>query len=135
MRAAIQTEDGVYEVDLEDEVLLGFEAGTAIDVPEPPPTSLPLVVAAAASGSTVVAIVDRRPPVAVSHDAGRTWRERGGGLPRGVAIAVDVDNPDVVLYAARNRLFVSTDGGRFWRALALEFPAIEAVDVSSAASA
>ena len=127
MKARVQTDDGVYEVDLDDEVLLAFEQGTTIDAPAPPATSLPLVVAVAASGSTVVAVVDRRPPVAVSHDAGRTWRERGGGLPRGVAVAVDADDPDVVVFAARNRLFVSRDGGRFWRALALELPEIKGV--------
>jgi len=32
-----------------------------------------------------------------------------------------------VLFATRNRLFVSTDGGRFWRALEVELPDIEAV--------
>jgi len=80
-------------------------------------------------GATVVAIVDRRPPLAVSHDAGRTWRERGGGLPRGVALAIDEDDPDVVLFAARNRLFLSQDGGRFWRALTLELPEILAVEL------
>ena len=88
---------------------------------------LPRVVAAASCGSTVVAVVDRRPPLAVSHDAGRTWRESGGGLPAGAAVAIDEDNPDRILYAARNRLYVSEDGGRFWRALPPELPAIEAV--------
>jgi hypothetical protein len=42
-------------------------------------------------------------------------------------VAIDEDNPDRVVYAARNRLYVSEDGGRFWRALAPELPAIEAV--------
>jgi hypothetical protein len=32
-----------------------------------------------------------------------------------------------VLYAARNRVYLSTDGGRFWRSLAPELPDIEAV--------
>src|SRR5207237_10828495 len=91
------------------------------------PVSLPRVVAPAGSGSTVVAVVDRRPPIAVSHDAGRTWRESGGGLPKGTAIAVDDDNPDRMLYAARNRLFFSEDGGRFWRALVVELPELESV--------
>jgi hypothetical protein len=94
---------------------------------EPVKVSLPLVVATAASGSTVVAVVDRRPPLAVSHDAGRTWREAGGGLPKGTAVAVDAENPDRILYAARNRLYFSEDGGLFWRALAPELPQIEAV--------
>lgn len=93
--------------------------------------SLPRLVAAAASGSTVVAIVDRRPPLLVSGDAGATWREAGGGLPPGFAVAIDPDDPDRVLYAARNRLYVSTDGGRFWRSLEPELPDIEAVGFST----
>ena len=75
--------------------------------PERVEVSLPLVVAAARSGSTVIAIVDRRPPLAISNDAGRTWREAGGGLPPGRALAIADDNPDYVLYAARNRLHLS----------------------------
>jgi hypothetical protein len=42
-------------------------------------------------------------------------------------VAIDEANPDRMLYAARNRLFVSEDGGRFWRALVLELPEITAV--------
>jgi len=117
--------DGVFEVDLEEQEVLGLA-----DAPvEPPALELPLprVVAAAASGSTVIAVVDRRPPLAISNDAGRTWREAGGGLPAGRAIAIAEENPDVVLYAARNRLYLSEDGGRFWRSLAPELPKIEAV--------
>ena len=100
MRALVRTVDGVFEVDLEEEVVLGF-----VDVPVEPPRvdlTLPLLVSAAATGSTVVAVVDRRPPLVVSNDAGRTWRESGGGLPAGRAVAIGEDNPDVVLYAARN---------------------------------
>jgi hypothetical protein len=125
VRAAARTVDGVFVVDLETEELLDVEA----DVPEAarPAVELPRVVAAAASGSTVVAVVDRRPPLAVSYDAGRTWHEAGGGLAAGFAVAIDDDNPDRILYAARNRLYLSEDGGRFWRALAPELPAIEAV--------
>lgn len=125
MRVAARTADGVFVVDLETEELAGDE----VDVPDPPhvDAELPRVVAAAASGSTVVAVVDRSPPLAVSHDAGRTWRESGGGLPPGTAVAIDGDNPDHIVYAARNRLFVSEDGGVFWRALAPELPAIDTV--------
>jgi hypothetical protein len=90
--------------------------------------SLPLLVAAAQSGSTIVAAVDRRPPLAVSHDAGRTWREAGGGLPKGVAVAIEDENPDLVLFAARNRLYLSRDGGRFWSALPFELPEIRRVE-------
>ncbi len=125
MRALVRTVDGVFEVDLEEQEVLGLA-----DAPvEPRALELPLprVVAAAASGSTVIAVVDRRPPLAISNDAGRTWREAGGGLPAGRAIAIAQENPDVVLYAARNRLYLSEDGGRFWRSLAPELPKIEAV--------
>ncbi|HSL65906.1 MAG TPA: hypothetical protein VK874_14735, partial [Gaiellaceae bacterium] len=76
---------------------------------------------------TVVAVLDRRPPLAVSHDAGATWSESGRGLPPGRAVAVHPDDPDTILYGARNRLYLSSDGGRFWRALAVELPAIERV--------
>ena len=125
MRALVGTVDGVFEVDLEEEAVLG-----AADVHVERPmlqVELPLVLAAARAGSTVIAVVDRRPPLAVSNDAGRTWRESGGGLPAGRAVAIAEDDPDLVLYAARNRLYLSTDGGRFWRALAPELPEIEAV--------
>jgi hypothetical protein len=125
MRAAVRTSRGCWLVDLETEELQEtdgeFVPGEAV------PVSLPRVVATAAVGSTIVAIVDRRPPLAVSHDAGRTWRESGGGLPKGTAVAVDEENPDRILYAARNRLFLSEDGGRFWRALTPELPEIEAI--------
>jgi photosystem II stability/assembly factor-like uncharacterized protein len=126
VRAAVRTADGTYLVDLEAEEILG-EA----DEFYPPQLSveLPRVVAAAASGSTVVAVVDRRPPLAISNDAGSTWREAGGGLPPGFAIAIADDNPDVMLYAARNRLYLSENGGTFWRALVPELPDIEAVQL------
>ena len=121
----MRTVDGVFEVDLEEDVLLGPSLEEV--EPQDVPLSLPLVVAAAESGSTVIAVVNRRPPLAVSNDAGRTWREAGGGLPPGRAVAIADDNPDYVLYAARNRLYLSTNGGVFWRALAPELPEIEAV--------
>ena len=127
MKALVGTVDGVFEVDLEEEVVLG-----AADVHVERPTlevELPRVLAAAASGSTVIAVVDRRPPLAISNDAGRTWRESGGGLPAGRAVAIADDNPDYVLYAARNRLYLSENGGVFWRSLAPELPEIEAVEL------
>ena len=124
MNAAVRTVSGTYLVDLETEEVLG-EA----DDFEPPRVAveLPRVVAAAATGSTVVAVVDRRPPLAISNDAGSTWREAGGGLPPGFAVAIDEDNPDVMLFAARNRLYLSENGGTFWRALVPELPEIGAV--------
>jgi hypothetical protein len=129
VRALVRTVDGVFEVDLDEEEVLGLvEAWVE---PEPVSVSLPLVLAAASSGSTVIVVVDRRPPLAVSNDAGRTWRESGGGLPPGRAVAIAEDDPDYVLYAARNRLYVSTDGGRFWQALTPEFPEVEAVSLTA----
>ena len=127
MRALVGTVDGAFEVDLDEEVVLG---GADVHVERPTlSVELPLVIAAAASGSTVIAVVDRRPPLAVSNDAGRTWRESGGGLPAGRAVAIAEDDPDYVVYAARNRLYLSADGGLFWRALAPELPEIEAVEL------
>ena len=126
MTLAAATADGVYLVDLDNEEVVGFEADEPLRI-EAVDVQLPLVVGAAAVGSTVVAVVERRPPLVVSYDAGRTWHETGSGLPPGRAVAIAPDDPDVVVYAARNRLFVSNDGGRFWRALAPELPEIEAV--------
>lgn len=129
MRALVRTVDGVFEVDLDEEEVLG---AADIEVePDEVAISLPLLVAAAASGSTVIAVVDRRPPLVISNDAGRTWRESGGGLPPGRAIALAWDDPDYAVYAARNRIYVSTNGGVFWRALALELPEIEAVAITA----
>ena len=125
MKAVVQTEYGVFAVDLETEEVEPTDLEVAGS--EPPAVSLPRVVTAAAEGSTIIAVVDRKPPLLVSHDAGVTWREAGGGLPAGRAIALSDDDPDLVVYASRNRLHVSTNGGVFWRALAVELPEIESV--------
>ena len=127
MTVLVETVDGVFTVDVETEEITGTEAGATV-TPRVVETPLPRVIAADAAGATVVAVVDRRPPLMVSYDAGRTWSEAGGGLPPGRAVAVAADNPDAIVYAARNRLFVSENGGRFWRALAVELPEITAVD-------
>jgi hypothetical protein len=124
----VGTADGVYLVDLDEEEVIGLEPGR-LEVDQPK-IELPRVVAAARAGSTIVAVVDRRPPLMISHDAGHTWREAGGGLPSGKSVAVAEDDPDLMLYAARNRLHISEDGGRFWRALAPELPEIEAVSLA-----
>jgi hypothetical protein len=124
MRAAVRTAAGTFIVDLEEEEILG--TGQEFE-PETISVELPRVVAAAAVGSTIVAVVDRRPPLAVSNDAGSTWREAGGGLPPGFAVAIDENDPDVMLFAARNRLYLSENGGIFWRALVPELPEIDAV--------
>ena len=125
MRAVVQTAYGAFAVDLETEEVEAVDL--EVRGSEPPVLALPRVVTAAAAGSTIVAVVDRMPPLLVSHDAGVTWREAGGGLPAGRAVALFDDDPDLVVYASRNRLHVSTNGGVFWRALAVELPEIEAV--------
>jgi photosystem II stability/assembly factor-like uncharacterized protein len=127
VNASVRTTEGAYEVDLELEEVVG---DTDDFEPAAVTVELPRVVAAATSGATVVAVVDRRPPLAISNDAGSTWREAGGGLPPGFAIAISEDNPDLMLFAARNRLYLSENGGTFWRALVPELPDIEAVRFS-----
>jgi len=127
VRALAATAHGVVEVDVDEEVVLGLDEAAELPQPALPAISLPLLVAAASAGARVVAVVDRRPPLAVSDDAGTTWREAGGGLPSGRAVAIHPDDPDLVLYAARNRLYLSRDGGRFWAALAPELPEIAAL--------
>jgi hypothetical protein len=125
MIAAVGTLAGVFLVDVEAETLLGD--GNEVPAVERPEVSLPRVVAAARAGATVVAVVERRPPLMLSNDGGVTWREAGGGLPPGFAIAVAEEEPDRMLYAARNRLYVSTNGGVFWRSLPFELPDVESV--------
>jgi len=123
--AAVETVDGVLLVDVEEEAVLG--PGSELPSADAPRVDLPRVIATAGAGATIVAVVERRPPLAVSSDAGATWREAGGGLPAGFAVAVAEDDPDRILYAARNRLYLSTNGGVFWRALAPELPDISAL--------
>lgn len=129
-RALVRCALGTIAVDLdgeEDAEVVDEE----VDVASAPEVDLPLLVAAAAHGSTVVAVVDRRPPLVVSNDGGATWREAGAGLGRGVAVAISPDHPDLVLFATAERLHVSRDGGRFWAALPVELPAITAVAFSA----
>ena len=64
----------------------------------------------------------------VSHDAGTTWRESGRGLPAGTAVAIADWNPDMLVYAARNRLYVSRERrASSGRRSPVELPEIEAV--------
>ena len=130
MIAHVRTAEGVLAVDVESEAVVA-EVDAAVDLERhgvgQQRLELPRLVAASATGATVVAVVDRRPPLVVSHDGGATWTETGGGLPAGFDVAVDPADPDRILFAARNRLYLSTDGGRFWRSLAPELPDVEAV--------
>jgi hypothetical protein len=125
MNALVRTPHGVYAIDVEADEVLGLVDD---ELPESVfAAPFPRVISGDAAGSTVVAVVDRRPPLMVSHDAGRTWSEAGAGLPPGRDVSVSSHHPDLVLFAARNRIYLSEDGGRFWRALAAELPEIEAV--------
>jgi hypothetical protein len=126
VRAAVESADGTAIVDLEDDELVETNAEIAIERPTVR-VDLPLVVAADASGPLVIAVVNRRPPLVVSHDAGSTWRETGHGLPPGRAVAVSPDHPDLIVFAGESRLYVSRDGGRFWQPLATELEDIRAV--------
>ncbi|HET7128288.1 MAG TPA: hypothetical protein VFJ93_04345 [Gaiellaceae bacterium] len=126
MIALVATAAGAFAVDLDDGSVLSTDAFE----PEPEPVlNLPRVIAAAALGPTVAAVVDAKPPLLLSYDAGATWRASGRGLPPGRAVAIAADDPDTIVYAARNRLYLSRDGGVFWTAVAVELPEIRAVSL------
>jgi len=127
MNALVQTVAGVFAVDLEADEVEATDDG--LEQRDEPVLNLPRLIAADAAGATVFAVVDTRPPIVVSRDGGATWRESGRGLPAGRAIHVSRDNPDVALFAARNRLYVTRDGGVFWRAVPVELPEIVAVEL------
>jgi hypothetical protein len=127
MNVAVETTEGVYTIDTDTEEVVDFVAGAEFSETPEPRVELPLLVAAAREGSTVVAILDRRPPLAISHDAGSSWREAGGGLPPGRALAIAESNPDLIAYVTEHRVYVSRDGGRFWRSLEPELPEIRRV--------
>jgi hypothetical protein len=124
--ALVSTVDGVFSIDLESGEISAADAFS----PAPEPVlNLPRVVAAAAAGATVVAAVDAKPPLLVSYDAGATWRESGRGLPAPRAVAICADDPDTIVYASWNRLYVSRNGGVFWSAVSGELPEVRAVAV------
>lgn len=131
MIAVAGCEDGLWLVEVgesaEEDAIAGHEPGGRVERARPvelaPAWVSSLLVDVDAAGSAIVVCVDRRPPLLVSHDAGTTWSERGAGLPAGRAVALGT-TPDDVLYAGRNRLYVSRDGGVFWRALGVELPEI-----------
>ena len=129
MIAIVSTAAGVFAVDLETEEVEPFD--DELEPVETPTLNLPRLVGAASVGATVFAVVDTKPPLVVSHDAGTTWRASGRGLPPGRAVAIAADEPDTAVFAARNRLYVTCDGGVFWNALAVELPEIAAVRLRS----
>jgi hypothetical protein len=134
MKAEVGCDDGVYLVEIgagaDEDELDEREEGGALSRERPlgltPSWATGQTLDVDAAGSTVVLLLERRPPLMVSHDAGATWSERGAGLPPGRAVALG-ESPDDMLFAARNRIFVSRDGGVFWRAVAVELPEIRDV--------
>jgi photosystem II stability/assembly factor-like uncharacterized protein len=127
MKALVESAAGVFEVDLESyEVEPSDDAFAGQDEPV---LNLPRVIAATVVGATVFAVVDTRPPLLVSRDGGATWRESGRGLPPGRAVAIAADDPDTAVFAARNRLYLTRDGGVFWTAIPVELPEIVAVEL------
>ena len=134
MRAEVGCDDGVYSVeigpDAEEDELLEHDEGAAVARTRPldltPPWAAGQALDIDAFGSTIVLLLERRPPLMVSHDSGSTWSERGSGLPVGRAVALG-ESPDDILFAARNRVYVSRNGGVFWRAVAVELPEIRDV--------
>lgn len=129
MIALVATDAGSFAVDLDDEEVEPWHG--EVTAPPAPILNLPRVIAAAATGATVFAVVDTKPPLLVSHDAGVTWRESGRGLPPGRAIAIAEEDPDLAVYGGRNRLYVTRDGGVFWSALAVELPEIRLLELTS----
>ena len=83
MIAVVSTASGTFSVDLETDEVEPWPG----DAPRSaaPALNLPRLVAAHEAGSTIFAVVDTKPPVVVSHDAGVTWRESGRGLPPSLA--------------------------------------------------
>jgi hypothetical protein len=129
----VQCEEGIFHVEIEDgdADVAEFDAGAALPPRQRPADVVPSfalnhVVDLDACGETVVLLLDRRPPLLVSRDRGQTWDEAGGGLGAGRAVAFGV-TPEQLVYAGRNRLYLSSDGGRFWRALTVELPEIRGV--------
>jgi hypothetical protein len=120
--ALVGTSAGTFAVDLESGEL---DAADDFEPAAQPTLNLPRVIDAAVAGSTVVALVDAKPPLLISRDAGATWNEAGRGLPDGRAVAVSHDDPDLMIFGGRNRLYVSRNGGVFWEAVTGELPEIE----------
>jgi hypothetical protein len=135
MRIAVGCEDGLYTLELgaeaDEDQLVERDEGAAVERTRPldltPSWAAGQALDVDAAGSTIVLLLDRKPPLLVSYDTGSTWTERGSGLPAGRAIALG-ESPDDMLFAGRNRVFVSRNGGVFWRAVAVELPEIRDVE-------
>jgi photosystem II stability/assembly factor-like uncharacterized protein len=90
-----------------------------------------LIDASAVNPETAYLAVDRhrlddyRPRAYVTHDAGKSWREIGHGLPDGAYLNVVREDParPGLLYAGTSRgVHVSFDDGEHWQSLQLGLP-------------
>jgi photosystem II stability/assembly factor-like uncharacterized protein len=90
-----------------------------------------LIDASAADTATAYIAVDRHrlndfnPRAYVTHDAGKSWREIGHGLPAGAYVNVVRQDPQrpSLLYAGTSRgVYVSFDDGEHWQSLQLNLP-------------
>ena len=90
-----------------------------------------MIDASATDTETAYVAVDRHrlndfsPRAYVTHDAGKTWREIGHGLPDGAYLKVVREDPEQpgLLYAGTSRgVFVSFDDGEHWQSLQLNLP-------------
>jgi hypothetical protein len=127
-RLVVECAEGIYVLDAASDELVELQAGEQLPLRPRPLELLPAVITAGLLdvdmlGAAILVVVDRRPPLLVSHDGGATWNERGRGLKPGRWAAIG-ETPDEMAYAARNRVYVSTDGGVFWEALTAELPEI-----------
>jgi len=127
MRLYVETAAATFAVDLESEEV--EQVDVEVERAAPLALNLPRVVASASTGATVLALVDAKPPLLLSRDAGATWTAAGRGLPPGFAVAIAERDPDTMAYAGRDRVYLSRDGGVFWAALPLELPEIQALEL------
>jgi photosystem II stability/assembly factor-like uncharacterized protein len=94
-------------------------------------SKISLIDASAIDENTAYIAIDRHrlndfsPRAYVTHDAGKSWREIGRGLPEGAYVKVVREDPahPGLLYAGTSRgVHVSFDDGRRWQSLQLDLP-------------
>jgi photosystem II stability/assembly factor-like uncharacterized protein len=94
-------------------------------------SKISLIDASAISPDTAYLAIDRHrlndftPRAYVTHDAGKSWREIGHGLPAGAYVKVVREDPGHpgLLYAGTSRgVHVSFDDGEHWQSLQLDLP-------------
>ena len=94
-------------------------------------SKISLIDASASDPDTAYIAIDRHrlndfsPRAYVTHDAGKSWREIGHGLPDGAYLKVIREDPAVVglLYAGTSRgVHLSFDDGESWQSLQLDLP-------------